>query len=87
MTSSCSVADRQREVLAALAAEEVVEATVFARRMRLLAEADQLWEAGPEAFAVLELAGTARIGQGRAARQLSDGHRLVTLFPLALALL
>jgi hypothetical protein len=87
MPSSCFVADRQREVLAALAAEEVVEATVFARRMRLLAEADQLWEAGPEAFAVLELAGTARIGQGRAARQLSDGHRLVTLFPVALALL
>jgi hypothetical protein len=87
MPTSCSVADQQREVLAAIAAEEAVEAQAFARRMRLRAVADGLWGDGPEAFAVLELAGTARIGQVRAATQLTEGRRLVRLFPHALALL
>ena len=87
MPTSCHVADQQREVLAAIAVEEVLEAQAFARRMRLRAHAEQLWEDGPEAFAVLELAGTARIGQVRAATQLTDGRRLVQLFPRALALL
>jgi hypothetical protein len=87
MPTSCSVADQQREVLASIAAEEAVEAQAFARRMRLRAVADGLWGDGPEAFAVLELAGTARIGQVRAATQLTEGRRLVRLFPLALALL
>ena len=87
MSLSCCVADQQREVLAAIAAEEAVEAQAFARRMRLRAVADGLWGQGPEAFAVLELAGTARIGQVRAQTQLTEGRRLVQLFPQALALL
>jgi hypothetical protein len=87
MPTSCSVADQQREVLAAIAVEEAVEAQAFARRMRLRAVADGLWGDGPEAFAILELAGTARIGQVRAATQLTEGRRLVRLFPIALALL
>ena len=81
------LADQQRDVLAAIAAEEVLEAQAFARQMRLRATADGLWEDGPDAFAVLELAGTARIGQVRAATQLAQGRRLVQLFPLALGLL
>ena len=34
MPTPCSVADRQRAVLAAIAAEEVVEGKAFARRMQ-----------------------------------------------------
>jgi hypothetical protein len=42
-------------------------------------------EDGPDAFAVREFAGTARIGQVRAATQLTDDRRLTQLFPRTLA--
>lgn len=74
------MADRQRDVLAAVAELEVEEARLFARRMDLRAEMDELWNGtdsqGNEQFGVLELAGTARIGQARAATQLIQGSRL-----------
>ena len=70
---------------------EVVKAQLFAREMVLRAQMERLWNppvAGPqEQFGVLELAGTARIGQARAAGQLVDGVRLVEQLPGTLAAL
>ena len=81
---------QQRALLAAIAADEAQDARLFARRMRCRAEMDRLWndgEAGPEQFGMIELAGTARIGQLRADNQLSTARRLVDLFGATLALL
>jgi hypothetical protein len=82
---------QQRALLADIADQEAADARLFAARMRNRAELDRLWnspeQTGPEQFGVLELAGTARIGQIRADSQLSTGRRLVDVFPATLALL
>jgi len=83
-----ALADAQRGVLGEIAALEAVEATLFAQRMRLRARVDELWIGAlheQEQFAMIELAGTARIGQSRAMTQLSHGTRLVTMLPRTLA--
>lgn len=90
MTDTAVRAEQQRRLLAALAADEAEDARLFARRMRHRAELARLWPdtpQGPEEFGVIELAGTARIGQARASSQLVDGVRLVQTFPRTLALL
>jgi hypothetical protein len=87
MPTACALAAEQRVVLGQIAELEAADAQLFARRMRLRAEAEVLWEDQPAAFDVLELSGTARIGQVRAATQLLDGRRLVACFPVALGLL
>jgi hypothetical protein len=74
-------ADAQRAVLRRIAEVEAERARLLAVQMRLRAEVDRLWDSpldGHEQFGVIELAGTARIGLGRAARQLIDGTKLVT---------
>ena len=68
--------DAARAALAAVAADEADQARLYARRMRHRAELDRLLTTGPEQFAVIELAGTARIGQCRASTQLTDARRL-----------
>ena len=86
MSSISCREDQQRALLAELAEVEAEEARVFARKMVLRAEMDALWNApsavgAQEQFGVLELAGTARIGQARASSQLVDGTRLVQELP------
>ena len=69
----------QRSVLSQLAELEAEDARLYARRMELRAHMDELWTDGPqEQFGVIELAGTARIGQGRASTQLINGNALKT---------
>jgi hypothetical protein len=90
MTDNAARAHQQRMLLAALAADEAEDARLYARRMRRRADLARLWPdtpQGPEEFGVIELAGTARIGQARASSQLVDAVRLVETFPRALALL
>jgi len=84
---SAEIAEAQRAALAAVALAEADAARSYARRMRAVAEIGLLWEPGPEAFPMIELAGTARIGQVRASTQLSDARRLVEVFPATMALL
>jgi len=85
------VEDRQRALLVELAEVESLEAQLFARKMGLRASMDRLWnppdEWGQEQFGVLELAGTARIGQARASSQLVNGTRLAEQLPGTLAAL
>jgi hypothetical protein len=74
-------ADAQRAALRRVAELEAQNARLLAERMRARAEVDRLWDSpldGHEQFGVIELAGTARIGLGRAAGQLADGTALVT---------
>lgn len=80
---------RQSALLAELAEVEAEDARLYARRMRIRGEMEQAWQTGdgPEQFGVLELAGTARIGQTRAGTQLSDGQRLREVLPDILGLL
>ena len=79
--------DAARAVLAAVAVDEADQARLYARRMRHRAELDRLLTTGPEQFAVIELAGTARIGQCRAATQLSAARRLDEVLTGTLSLL
>ncbi|MCU1587898.1 MAG: endonuclease [Frankiales bacterium] len=70
---------------------EAEDARLYARRMVLRAQMDDLWNASvasqQEQFGVLELAGTARIGQTRASSQLINGTRMVEDLPGILAAL
>src|SRR4051794_17612378 len=82
--------ERQRGLLRELAELEAQDAKLYARRMQVRAEIAQVWEQpqdGVEQFAILELAGTARIGQHRAGTQLQDAVRLDQVFTRTLALL
>jgi hypothetical protein len=92
MTSTFCRADQQRALLSEVAQVEAEEAALFARKMVLRAAMDELWNpqdgtVAQEQFGVIELAGTARIGQGRASTQLIDGTRLREELPLTLAAL
>jgi hypothetical protein len=81
--------DAQRTALAAIGDGEAEHARLFARRMRDRYSLVQLWEQapGPTDFVILELAGTARIGQVRASGQLTDAVRLVEVLRRTLAAL
>ena len=86
MSSTTCREDQQRALLAELADVEALEAQVFARKMDLRARMDELWnpsdgDGAQEQFGVLELAGTARIGQTRASSQLVNGTRLRDALP------
>jgi hypothetical protein len=61
------------------------KARAFAKEARVLAELGELYQG--DSGVLLELAGTARIGQVKAAGQSERARRLVGLFPRALALL
>lgn len=80
---------RQRAALAEVAAADAAQAQVYARRMRARYELTRLWEQapGPDDFVILELAGTARIGQSQAATELADATRLVEVFSSTLSAL
>jgi len=75
----------QRAALQRVDALERAKAVLYAQEARSRVNIAQLWSDDPGQ--VLELAGTARIGQGRAAGQLDRSSRLVENFPLALGLL
>ncbi|MCW2672045.1 MAG: hypothetical protein JWP14_634 [Frankiales bacterium] len=75
-----SVAD-QRAVLEALEELESEKARLHARGLQLRAELAQLWADERSGFAELELAGTALVGQYRAARELDDATRAADNFP------
>jgi hypothetical protein len=84
MSSTGCLEDQQRALLAEVGEVEHLKAQLFAREMRLRARMDALWnssERAQEQFGVLELAGTARISQTRAATQLLNGTRLVEDLP------
>jgi len=90
MSSTLLLEDHQRALLTEVAEVERLKAELFAREMVLRAQMDALWnddERAQEQFGVLELAGTARIGQTRASSQLINGTRLVTELPGTLAAL
>lgn len=87
MLSGPPLESAQRAVLVAVARDEVDRAVLFARSMRNRAELGRLWDSGPEGFAEIELAGTGRIGQLRAGRQLDDAQRLADILTGTLALL
>src|SRR5437588_10404897 len=76
----------QRAVLDTVGSLEREQAVRFARQARAHAELSARWDTDPGG-AIMELAGTARVGQHRAASQLLRGDRLVRLFPMALRLL
>lgn len=76
----------QRALLEAIDEDEQELARLQVRKARHRAELTSLW-AGKPGQGVMELAGTARIGQHRATRQIEDDTRLVHCFPRATALL
>ena len=71
--------DRQRAVLARITELETQQGRLFAARMLAVYDQSRLWEQapGPDMFGILELAGTARVGQSRAAILQDDARRLV----------
>jgi hypothetical protein len=75
----------QRAVLDRVASLEREQSVLYARQARARAEMSRLW--GADQGVVLELAGTARVGQVRAGGQLSRAERLVEHLPVALGLL
>jgi hypothetical protein len=84
-TATLNLPAQQRAALEAVAQDEADAARLYARRVRHRAEVDRLWNTTEDMYGVLELAGTARIGQTRASSQLVDATRLVEVFPHTLA--
>lgn len=78
--------DAQRTVRASLEALDVERSALYARQLRHLGDLAQLSRERPS-HAVLEVAGTLGVGQGRATRLLDHGRRAVELYPRALQLL
>ncbi|MCW2669822.1 MAG: endonuclease, partial [Frankiales bacterium] len=66
----------QRAALEQVEADEADQARHYATRMAHRAELARLWERERSGFVEMELAGTALIGQVRAARELDDAVRL-----------
>ncbi|MDX6218485.1 MAG: hypothetical protein QOJ48_166, partial [Frankiales bacterium] len=66
----------QRAALEQVEADEAEQARQYAIRMAHRAEVARLWERERSGFVEMELAGTALIGQVRAARELDDAVRL-----------
>src|SRR4051794_12340389 len=81
-----SVLEQQRGVLEAIEEVESEKAALHGRGLALRAELAQLWSGEREGFAPMELAGTALVGQYRAARELEDASR-TELFPRLMGLL
>jgi hypothetical protein len=84
--------DRQNAVLDAVVEHLRAEARSYAAQVRLLTELGELtrWEGqigGVPQFPMIELAGSARVGQTTATRLLVDADRLVTALPLTVTLL
>src|SRR2546423_1263513 len=71
----------QQAVLNALEELESRKAQLHAQGMALRAEINRLWASSRRGFAEMEVAGTALVGQIRAARELDDAARLVANFP------
>ncbi|MDP9181897.1 MAG: 13E12 repeat family protein, partial [Actinomycetota bacterium] len=76
----------QRAVLELICQDEHDRAVLYARTLRNRADLYRMLDRKP-ADAIVELAGTARIGQTRALTQLQDGRRMLELYPLGLELL
>ena len=92
MAISLLTSDAQCAVLDALEVDAAQEAMLFARRVRHLAELVDLARleegaSGVEQFIELELAGTLRWGQTRAARQTLTALRLTEVLTCTLAML
>ena len=83
--SSPNPTDAQRAVLDRVGSLEREQSVLYAKQARARAEMSRLW--GADQGVVLELAGTARIGQDRAGGQLCRGDQLVDNLPVALGLL
>ena len=77
----------QRGLLREIDADEQELARLYVRMALHRAEVARLWAGSRPGSGVLELAGTAHIGQDRATRQVEDGLRLVECFPRAVELL
>jgi hypothetical protein len=75
----------QRAVLGRVGSLEREASVLYAKQARARAQMAQLW--GADQGVVVELAGTARIGQARAGGQLCRDERLVEWFPITLGLL
>ncbi|MFN2539285.1 MAG: DUF222 domain-containing protein [Mycobacteriales bacterium] len=85
-TASASI-EEQRAVLNAIEELEARKAQLHAESMVLRAELARVTARSRSGFAEMELAGTALVGQIRAARELDDASRLVANFPKLHALL
>ena len=77
----------QVAVLTRIEQLEAQKAALHAQSLAARAELAQLWERERSGFAEMELAGTAMIGQYRAARELDDATRSHDNFPKTLELL
>jgi hypothetical protein len=73
--------EAQVAVLERIAQLEADRARLHAQALAARAELAQLWADERSGFAQMELAGTALVGQYRAARELDDATRAGTLFP------
>src|SRR3954453_138542 len=71
----------QQAALSALEELEVRRAQLHAEAMAVRAEIAQLWSRSRDGTVEMEVAGTALIGQIRAARELEDSVRAVESFP------
>src|SRR3954449_8804106 len=76
----------QQAALAALEELETRAAQLNAERLALRAEIARLWARERSGTVEMELAGTALVGQIRAARELDDGTRMTENFPQLMAL-
>src|SRR5690242_18609855 len=76
----------QRAALDRLDALERQHAAWFAQHLRAAAHVGAVFGDNDDTM-VLEVAGTARVGQVRATAMLTCGQRMVELFPIALGLL
>jgi len=85
--ASDEVVAQRKELFSGVEEDAREEARLFARRMRRLSELERSYRDDWQGDPVMELAGTARIPQGRAARHLSQARRLVEVLPRSLALL
>jgi hypothetical protein len=71
----------QQAALNAIEELEVEQAQLHARRLAARVEVVRLWAEERSGYAEMELAGTALVGQIRAARELDDATRLVENYP------
>jgi hypothetical protein len=85
--ASDEVLAERRALLDGIAADERDRARLYARAMRRRAELERSYRGEWHGHQVVELAGTARIPQTRAGRQLEEARRLVQVLPATLALL
>jgi hypothetical protein len=84
---SDEVVAERRALLDAVVEDEREQARLYARAMRRRAGLERSHRGEWDGHAVLELAGTARIPQSRAARQLEQSRRLVEVLTATLSLL